>query len=121
MIPLGVSVPPGGLQTIVFTGIAVWDLKSSALDSDGKFASSRPFKQISHDCQTVRSSNTPSVTILIQSSGQMVDHSQSTMDTKSRCLPTFHDRQYESLPKHILCEGRPAGKTLGQFKVDPRS
>ena len=42
------------LLAIVFTRILVWDVKSSALDNDDKFASSRPLKQISHDCQTVR-------------------------------------------------------------------
>jgi len=32
--------------------VRLWDINSSALDGDGKFASSRPFKHISHDCQT---------------------------------------------------------------------
>ena len=49
-----VSFPCALRVDIVFIGIAVWDINSSALDSDDKFASSRPFKQISHDCQTVR-------------------------------------------------------------------
>lgn len=54
MISSGVSFLPCALQVIVFIGVVVWDINSSALDGDDKFASSRPFKQISHDCQTVR-------------------------------------------------------------------
>ena len=39
------------------------------------------------------------------------------MDTESERLSTLHDRQHESFPEHILCEGRLARKTLGQLKV----
>jgi len=56
---------PCALRAIVLIRMAVWDINSSALDGDDKFASSRPFKQISHDCQTVRAlESTPSATIL---------------------------------------------------------
>lgn len=111
---------PWGLRAIVFTGTAVWDVHSSALGSDDKFASSRPLKQISHDCQTVRITEyIPNDDFHMQSPGQMVDDSQSTLDTKPRCLPVFHDRQYESFLEYVLCEGRPASNTLGQLEVDP--
>jgi hypothetical protein len=44
MIPLDVGLLPCALQAIVFIGVAVWDINSSALDSDDKFASSRPLQ-----------------------------------------------------------------------------
>lgn len=46
--------PACSLRAVVFINITVWEINSSALDSDDKFASSRPLTQISHDCQTVR-------------------------------------------------------------------
>ena len=49
-----VSFPRALRVKVVLIRIAVWDVKSSALDSDEKFPSSRPFEEISHDCQTVR-------------------------------------------------------------------
>lgn len=58
MIRLGVSIPLVMLELLcslhTFTVIVVWDINSSVLDSDDKFPSSRPLKQIPHNCQTVR-------------------------------------------------------------------
>jgi len=108
------SFPPRILHAIEFIGVAVWDINSSALDSDDKFTSSRPFTQISHDCQTVRHSN---ISHLLNdpdmlTTGQMVDDPQSTVDTEPGRLPAFHHREHEPFPKHLLCERRFARKTL---------
>jgi len=114
MTLLDVGLLPCALQAIVFIGVVVWDINSSTLDSDDKFTSSRPFKQISHDCQTVRalefipSLDDPNT----QTTGQMVNDSQSTVDTEPGRLPAFHHRQHESFSKHFLCERRFACKTL---------
>ena len=114
MMPLDVGLLPCVLRAIEFIGVAVWDITSSALDGDDKFASSRPFTQISHDCQTVGHSNTshslddPNTL----TTGQMVNNPQSTVVTEPRRLPAFHHREHESFPKHLLCERRLARKTL---------
>ena len=49
----------------------------------------------------------------------MVDDSESTVDTKPRCLPALYDRQYESFTKYILLQGKPVDNAIGQLKVDP--
>jgi hypothetical protein len=106
---------PCALRTVVFIRIAVWDINSSMLDGDDKFPSKQPSKQISHDCQTVRHLN-PSHLLdspNAETTGQMVDDPQSAMDTEPGRLSALHDRQHETFPRHILCEGGPACKTLG--------
>lgn len=111
---------PCVLRAVVLIRIAVWDINSSTLDGDDKFPSSRPSKQISHDCQTVRHLSPfhllddPNA----ETTGQMVDDPQSAMDTEPGRLSTLYDRQHETFPRHILCEGGLACKTLGQLQVD---
>jgi len=71
----------------------VWDIESPAFKTNDAFPNLKPFCRIKHNCQTVRNEYIWLLKWLIFFIlGEMVNDLASSVESKSRCLSTFHSR-----------------------------
>ncbi|KAF9792217.1 WD40 repeat-like protein [Thelephora terrestris] len=100
-------------RTIVSTSyddtIRLWDISSSALDSNDQFASSRPFKHISHDCQTgkwltiLKAQWTQNLDVYPHFTIGNMNHSVNIFSAKGDLLANLSDRSKITAVQAVTC------------------